>query len=121
MRIAILHSSSHALADAIVRAGMQPEFFLPHDASINLAKCAGFILLDDLSAECMQILSQQSHLGKPVLGMGKGAECLVTSGLIPGLENAEPCITLTDVEYVAHTIRLTEYYQLNAFTQCLTL
>lgn len=122
MHIAILHSSSDVLADTLIRTGMQPEFFLTHDTPApHLAKCAGFILLDHVPAAHMQILSQQSQLGKPLLGMGQGAECLVRYGLIPGLENQESCIMLTDVTDVAQTMRLTEHYQLNAFTHYLTV
>ncbi len=120
MRIAILHSD-HILLNAITRAGMQPELFLSNEDPTKLTTFAGFILLDDLSASYESILRQQSQLGKPVLGMGKGAEYLTKSGLIPGLENAAPCITCTDAEEVENTIRLTEHYQLNAFTRYLTL
>jgi phosphoribosylformylglycinamidine synthase len=81
----------------------------------------------------MQVIRQQSELGKPVLGICNGAQILVETGLVPGLENHKIGMALTENKrmrdgqvlgtgfYNAWVhMRLADEYQYNAFTRFLT-
>lgn len=147
IRIAVLqdpHShSEHDILLAIERAGMQAHAFLWHEYKENLADFDGFVLIGCDSQEAsthigaaapvMQLIKEQSALGKPVLGICKGAELLVETGLVPGLERNQVGMVLADNTRMQHNellgtgfynakvrLRLSEGYQWNAFTRHLT-
>ncbi len=76
------------------------------------------------------MIKMQSKLGKPVLGICNGAQILVETGLVPGVENDKVCMVLTDNKRMQNgkvlgtgyynawiTLRLSDQYQLNAFTR----
>jgi len=128
---------------AVKRAGMQPEEFLWYGSHEKLAEYAGYIIVGGFSYEdrsragaiaaldpIMQVIKSQSHLGKPVLGICNGAQILVETGLVPGIENDKVGMVLTDNKRMQNgkvlgtgyynawvNIRLSDHYQLNAFTR----
>jgi len=132
---------------AVERAGMHAVEFLWNESPEKLNDCAGFIIVGGFSYEdrsragiiaaldpVMQVIKQQSQLGKPVLGICNGAQILVEAGLVPGLERYQLGMALTDNKRMQHdrvlgtgyynawvTIRLSDGYQLNAFTRYLNL
>lgn len=131
---------------AVKRAGMEPQEFLWNASKEKLASFDGYIIVGGFSYEdrsragaiaaldpIMRIIKTQSHLGKPVLGICNGAQILVETGLVPGVENDKVSMTLTDNKRVQHgkvlgtgyynawvNMRLSDEYQLNAFTKHLT-
>lgn len=127
-RIAILSNDvllpDAAIRYAVSRAGMEPVHVL-WSASINtLAACQGMLILDAADHPAMiQVLHDQSALGKPILGFEQGAAVLCKSGLVPGLEDAKPAMTMIADSHVSDqaAIQLSEFYQRNAFTQHLTI
>lgn len=150
MRIAILQfpgsNCERETMLAVKRAGMQPEEFLWNEPAERLADFAGFIIVGGFSYEdrgragviaaldpVMQAIKQQSQLGKPVLGICNGAQILVETGLVPGLEHDKVGMALTDNMRVQQgkvlgtgyynawvNMRLSDHYQLNAFTRTLS-
>lgn len=117
---------------AVKRAGMLPEKCLWNETAEQLEEYAGYILVGSFSSHTtaipgldtvIQVIRSQSHLGKPILGICSGAQILIETGLVPGVENEKPCITLTDTlssqdSNLPRThIRVSDYYQLNAFTR----
>lgn len=128
---------------AVKRAGMQPEEFLWNGSPDALKEYAGYVIVGGFSYEdrsragiiaaldpIMQVIKSQSHLGKPVLGICNGAQILVETGLVPGIENDTVGMVLTDNKrmqggkvlgtgfYNAWIhMRLSHHYQLNAFTR----
>lgn len=128
---------------AVERAGMQAEEFLWNEPKERLADFHGFIIVGGFSYEdrsragaiaaldpIMQGIKQQSLLGKPVLGICNGAQILVETGLVPGLEHHQLGMVLTDNKRVHQgkvlgtgfynawvNLRLAEGYQWNAFTR----
>lgn len=150
MRIAIIQfpgsNCERETMLAVKRAGMQPEEFLWNQSPEKLANFAGFIIVGGFSYEdrgragviaaldpIMQTLKQQAQLGKPVLGICNGAQILVESGLVPGLEGDKVGMVLTDNKRIKDgqvlgtgyynawvDMRLSDYYQLNAFTRTLS-
>lgn len=133
MKIAILSFSGatnvNDLAASIQRAGMEP-VALGWDEPTTLGAFHGFILTDGedeapLGVEGMiEALSAQRELGKPMLGIGRGAQLLIESGLVPGLENDVVAVRLnadhTAAKDASVFIRLSNHYQRNAFTRHLT-
>ena len=131
---------------AVKRVGMEPVEFLWNDAREKLQQMDGFILVGGFSYEdrsragviaaldpVMQEIKVQSELGKPILGICNGAQILVESGLVPGLENNTVGMVLTENKRVADGkilgtgyynawvhMRLSSQYQRNAFTRHLT-
>ena len=130
---------------AVKRAGMEPIEFLWNESREKLANFDGYIIVGGFSYEdrsragviaaldpVMQIIKEESRAGKPVLGICNGAQILVETGLVPGLENDAVGMALTDNKRVKEGVvlgtgyynawihmRLSEGYQLNAFTQFL--
>ncbi|MCD6040182.1 MAG: purQ [Gammaproteobacteria bacterium] len=128
---------------AIKRAGMEAQEFLWNEPTEKLADFHGFIIVGGFSYEdrsragaiaaldpVMQGIKQQSLLGKPVLGICNGAQILVETGLVPGLEKNQLGMALTDNKRVQQgkvlgtgyynawvSMRLSEGYQWNAFTR----
>jgi phosphoribosylformylglycinamidine synthase I len=131
---------------AVKRAGMEPIEFLWNEPREKLREMAGYIIVGGFSYEdrsragiiaaldpVMQEIAEQSAKGKPVLGICNGAQVLVETGLVPGLENNKAGMALTENKRVANGkilgtgyynawvhMRLSEQYQRNAFTRHLT-
>ncbi|MHB1946639.1 MAG: phosphoribosylformylglycinamidine synthase I [Gammaproteobacteria bacterium] len=150
MRIAIIQfpgsNCERETLLAVKRAGMEPVEFLWNEPKENLAEFAGYILVGGFSYEdrsragaiaaldpIMQVIKEQSEQGKPILGICNGAQILVEAGLVPGVENHKLALALTDNKRVQQgnvlgtgyynawvNMRLSDRYQYNAFTRCLT-
>ncbi len=131
---------------AIERAGMNASEFLWNESPEKLMGFDGFVMIGGFSYEdrgragiiaaldpIMQTIKEQSQIGKPVLGICNGAQILVEAGLVPGLENNQLGMALTDNKRVQQdqvlgtgyynawiNMRLSDGYQLNAFTRHLT-
>lgn len=131
---------------AVKRAGMEPIEFLWNEPVAKLIDCAGYIIVGGFSYEdrsrsgiiaaldpIMNLIKQQSELGKPVLGICNGAQILVESGLVPGLANYQIGMALTDNKRIQQgkvlgtgfyndwiRMRISDQHQQNAFTRYLT-
>lgn len=132
MRIAIIQfpgtTCSRETSLAVARAGMTPVLFLWNDDLTALAHCAGYILAGGFSYEdraragviaalhpIIAVLKEQSELGKPVLGICNGAQILVESGMVPGLQNYSTAMALSDNKRISKgTLLGTGFY--NAWT-----
>jgi len=125
---------------AIKRAGMVPVECLWNDDLIRLATFDAYVLMGGFSYEdrsragiiaaldpVMTLIKEQNALGKPVLGICNGAQILVQSGLVPGLDCAELALTenkrMSDGKLLGlgfynawHYIRLSEEARPTAFT-----
>lgn len=128
---------------ALKRAGMHGTEFLWNRPSAELAAFDGYVIVGGFSYEdrsragiiaaldpIVTALKQESEKGKPLLGICNGAQILVESGLVPGLENYKVGLALTENERILQNkivgtgyynawvhIRLSENYQRNAFTR----
>ncbi len=128
---------------AVKRVGMEPVEFLWNEPLEKLRHLDGYILIGGFSYEdrsragiiaaldpVIQEIKAQSETGKPVLGICNGAQILVESGLVPGLNHHEISIALTENKRIANGkivgtgfynawahIRLAENHQHNAFTR----
>lgn len=112
MRIALIQASHNPdLTSALARAGL---------IAVE-GEADGYIIT---TAPTDQSLIIEAALqGKPILGMGDGVAFLLESGLIPGLENNKPAITLAEPASAQATwvhLRLSPLYQRNAFTRHLS-
>ncbi|OAI46122.1 phosphoribosylformylglycinamidine synthase [Gammaproteobacteria bacterium SCGC AG-212-F23] len=131
---------------AVKRANMQPVEFLWNEPTTILNNCDGFIIVGGFSYEdrsragaiaaldpVIAVLREQNKLGKPILGICNGAQILVETGLVPGVENEKVSLALTDNKRIKDGnvlgigyynawihMRVSDQYQLNAFTQHLT-
>lgn len=131
---------------AVKRAGMEPVEFLWNESGEKLRAMEGYVLVGGFSYEdrsragiiaaldpVMQEIRAQSEAGKPILGICNGAQILVETGLVPGLENNKIGMVLTENKRIAHGkilgtgyyntwvhMRLSDLYQRNAFTRHLT-
>ncbi len=130
---------------AIKRAGMQPYEFLWNESPEKLSAADGYVIVGGFSYEdrsragiiaaldpIMQEIKKQSEQGKPILGICNGAQILVETGLVPGLENNKLALALTENKRIANgkvlgtgyynawvNLCLAEDYQRNAFTRYL--
>src|SRR5579862_899572 len=99
---------------AIKRAGMQPIEFLWNEAKEKLNDMDGYVIVGGFSYEdrsragiiaaldpIMQEIKMQSEKGKPILGICNGAQILVETGLVPGLENNKIGMVLTENKRIA--------------------
>lgn len=128
---------------AIKRAGMEAVEFLWNEPLDKLASMEGYVIVGGFSYEdrsragiiaaldpVMQEIKRQSEKGKPVLGICNGAQILVESGLVPGLENYRTGMALTENKRVSKgkilgtgfynawtCLRLAKAAQKNAFTR----
>lgn len=131
---------------AVKRANMEPVEFLWNQPKEILADFAGYIIVGGFSYEdrsragiiaaldpIITVLKQQSDLGKPILGICNGAQILVESGLVPGIENNKMALVLTDNKRIQNgkvlgtgyynawvSMRVSDAFQYNAFTRLLT-
>jgi len=122
---------------------MVGEEFLWNQDSSKLNDYAGFVIVGGFSYEdrgragaiasldpLMLTLKEQSKLGKPILGICNGAQILVETGLVPGVENDKVAMALTQNLRIQNDkvlgagfynawvhMRLADDYQLNAFTR----
>lgn len=128
---------------AIKRAGMTPVEFLWNESHELLRELDGYVIVGGFSYEdrsragviaaldpVMQEIKNQSELGKPILGICNGAQVLVESGLVPGLEGNKVGMVLAENKRIAHgkvlgtgfynawiNMRLSKKHQRNAFTR----
>lgn len=131
---------------AVKRASMQPIEFLWNEPHEKLREMDGYVIVGGFSYEdrsragiiaaldpVMLEIKAQSEKGKPILGICNGAQILVETGLVPGLENHRVGMVLTENKRVADGkilgtgyynawvhMRLSDHYQRNAFTRYLT-
>ncbi|TAK73051.1 MAG: phosphoribosylformylglycinamidine synthase I [Gammaproteobacteria bacterium] len=150
MRIAIIQfpgsNCERETMLAVRRAGMEPVEFLWNEPKDKLREMDGYVIVGGFSYEdrsragiiaaldpVMQEVKAQSEKGKPVLGICNGAQILVETGLVPGLENHKLAMVLTENKRVVDgkilgtgyyntwiNMRLADGYQRNAFTRHLT-
>jgi len=91
------------------RAGLQPVEFLWNQPFETLSNFDGYIIVGGFSYEdrsragaiaaldpIMKQIKIEANLGKPVLGICNGAQILVESGLVPGIENNRVSLALTN-------------------------
>lgn len=94
---------------ALERVGMIGKAFLWNQDHQQLVNFDGYIIVGGFSYEdrsragviaaldpIMQQLRQQSERGKPLLGICNGAQILVESGLVPGIRESQPIISLSN-------------------------
>jgi phosphoribosylformylglycinamidine synthase I len=131
---------------AVKRVGMDPVEFLWNESHEKLRALDGYVIVGGFSYEdrsragviaaldpIIQELKLQSEAGKPILGICNGAQILVESGLVPGIENYRIGMALTENKRIAEGkvlgtgyynawvhMRLSDHYQRNAFTRHLT-
>jgi len=132
MRIAILQLIDSAgvqdLQLAVERAGMQAiPVFCDSTGEIGPSFDGLIVMANACHELVLAEVKKHSAQGKAVLGIGQGAKILIESGMVPGLEDDKVGITLTKKPFVAAensqaacTMHLSEDYQRNAFTRCLT-
>ena len=127
------------------RSGLNPVEFLWNENREKLTDCAGYIIIGGFSYEdrsragviasldpVINVIKTESEKGKPVLGICNGAQILIESGLVPGVNNYALCAALTDNKRVMNGDVLgTGYYnswtnltcvvepRQTAFTRCL--
>jgi phosphoribosylformylglycinamidine synthase I len=130
---------------AVKRANMQPVEFLWNEPKEKLSDMDGFIIVGGFSYEdrsragiiaaldpVMKTIFAESEKGKPVLGICNGAQILVETGLVPGLENHKIGLSLSENKRMVDgkvlgtgfynawvPLRLCADYQRNAFTRTL--
>ena len=91
------------------RVGLSPVEFLWNEPAEKLSDFDGFIIVGGFAYEdrsragviaaldpIMKQIKIEAELGKPVLGICNGAQILVESGLVPGLDNHRVGLALTD-------------------------
>jgi len=128
MRIALIQMSNNTKANgvslAMQAAGLEPFDFFLQEPLAKLREARGFVLVDEgLGEELVRMLKEQSRLGKPILGFGKGALVLVDNGLVPGIEGDRVGLRLVEDKrdwegYELKTlVRVADDYQYNAFTR----
>ncbi len=91
------------------RVGLNPVEFLWNESAEKLSAFDGYIIVGGFAYEdrsragviaaldpIMNQVKIEATIGKPVLGICNGAQILVESGLVPGLENYRVGIALSD-------------------------
>ncbi len=106
------------------RTGLNPVEFLWNEPTEELSNFDGFIIVGGFSYEdrsragviaaldpIMKQIKVEAEKGKPILGICNGAQILVESGLVPGLEDNRLGIALTDNKRVkgGHVIGMGYY------------
>lgn len=149
MRIAIIQfpgsNCERETVLAVKRAGMTPIEFLWNESPEALAAMDGYVIVGGFSYEdrsragivaaldpIMRVIAEQAALGKPVLGICNGAQILIETGLVPGLENNKVAMALAENKRMQNGkllgtgfynawchIRVSDHYQRNAFTRYL--
>lgn len=118
----------------INRAGMRGEFFRWNESPEKLAKYDGYVIGGGFSYEdrgragvvasldpIMKTIKEQAAAGKPVLGVCNGAQILVESGLIPGVDGTRLAMSLARNKRVRDGEVLgTGYYNTWTNLKCVT-
>lgn len=136
MQIAILTqprgSAPHEVMTALTQMGLDVLDFSWDMQHVKVLEAKAFVLIVDshpveseaAAQPLISLLREEASLGKPILGLGRGAAALLAnSGLIPGLYQnwvglkVAPC---HKEEGEIPWLRLSKDYQLNAFTQGLS-
>lgn len=125
MSIAIITASTNDITAenamlALARSGLESVLVTPENASMEVLQAMkGFVLLtDQVETLPMPLLVELAASGRPMIGVGPGAKLLTAAGLVPGLENNKPAITLQSrATESSLCLRLTSDYQRNAFTK----
>ncbi|MCF6277025.1 MAG: phosphoribosylaminoimidazolesuccinocarboxamide synthase [Candidatus Magasanikbacteria bacterium] len=111
MRIAIIQfPGSNCEAEtirAVNKAGMQAESVFWNCNYEKLKEYDGFVIVGGFSYEdrsragiisaldpIMKVIFEESAKGKPILGICNGAQILVESGLVPGIENKKVALAI---------------------------
>ena len=94
---------------ACQRVGLNPVEFLWNEPAENLSNFDGFVIVGGFAYEdrsragviaaldpIMKQIKIEAASGKPVLGICNGAQILVESGLVPGLDDHRVGVALTD-------------------------
>ncbi len=94
---------------ACSRVGLNPVEFLWNEPAEKLTEFDGYVIVGGFSYEdrsragviaaldpIMKQIKMEANQGKPVLGICNGAQILVESGLVPGLEDGRVGVALTD-------------------------
>ena len=110
---------------AVRRAGMEPVECVWNEPQEKRLDLAGYIILGNAPGDAfnplLQALKAGSALGKPILGIGYGAQWLVEVGLVPGLEDNQVGMRIIQNKWDKGAewryMRLSDNYQRNAFTQ----
>lgn len=131
---------------AVKRAGMEPVEFLWNEDRAKLRTLDGYVIVGGFSYEdrsragiiaaldpVMREIAAQSEQGKPILGICNGAQILVETGLVPGVENNKVGMVLAENKRIAHgkilgtgfynawvNMRVSDQFQRNAFTRHLS-
>lgn len=98
-----------------LRTGMNPVEVLWNDSKDKLSGLDGFIIVGGFSYEdrsragiiaaldpIMDQIKVEAEKGKPILGICNGAQVLVESGLVPGLENYSTGMALADNKRISN-------------------
>lgn len=113
MRIAIIQfpgsTCTRETLLAVLRAGMKPQVFLWNDDLDTLYEYAGYVLVGGFSYEdraragvlaalhpLMDVLKERAEDGSPVLGICNGAQILVESGMVPGVNGYQLAMALSE-------------------------
>lgn len=132
---------------AVKRAKMEPVEFLWNENKEKLTEFDGYIIVGGFSYEdrsragiiaaldpvMLALKKESEQFGKPILGICNGAQILVETGLVPGVENNKVVMALSENKRVQDGkilgtgyyntwihMRLSDNYQRNAFTKYLT-
>ena len=114
------------------RAGLNPVEFLWNESHDALKDFSGFIIVGGFSYEdrsrsgviasidpIINIIKKESEKGKPVLGICNGAQILVESGMVPGINKYYLSSSLTNNKRVVNKEVLgTGYYNSWAHISC---
>ena len=114
------------------RAGLNPVEFLWNESHDALKDFSGFIIVGGFSYEdrsrsgviasidpIVNIIKKESEKGKPVLGICNGAQILVESGMVPGINKYYLSSSLTNNKRVVNKEVLgTGYYNSWAHISC---
>jgi len=87
----------------------------------DLADADGYVILDPLLDEALLGKLQTLSQDKFFLSFGLGAKTLLAAGLLPGTVQLASCMTLSHRHPLQTFMRFKPLYNLNAFTQNLSL
>lgn len=118
----------------IKRAGMRGEFFRWNENPSKLKQYDGYIIGGGFSYEdrgragivasldpIMKIVASEAEKGKPVLGICNGAQILIESGLIPGVDGGKLAMALARNKRIRDgEILGTGYYNAWVHLKCVT-
>lgn len=130
MKVAVISATPethHDLGKIIRDMGMHSDFFSWDDLKTSTEKIkdhAVYFILDEVNKThpAISFMKEQNQQGKILLGMEKGANMIIESGIVPGLENDKVGIHINETHESEKIvdIQLIEEAQFNAFTRCFT-